>query len=153
MKPQQVVPILSKWYPQLGKSRAALLDSLAGPDLKESPKIGFGSWAGLTRIHNRSVDIASYYLENDRVVLIYIANIAFCQQLKLSNFLDVLGPPLPHQLMPARTDRHAMLHVYAHDGIAISVNGQAIEAIELFVPMTLEEYVRKIYKKPAAMGL
>ncbi len=149
----KIVPVLADYYPRLGMSRRALAHWLAGDGLHVNEDFAYDRWEHLTRYYNEAIDLGSYYLEDDHVVLIYFGDLELGTRIAEKDLTDALGTPLPEQVLRSTAGKRALLKVYATDGLAYAVLDGEVQYIELFQSMTFAEYVSKIYKEPGPWPL
>ncbi len=55
-------------------------------------------------------------------------------------------------LLRSRAGKASNLHVYAEQGVAVSI-GEEVEFIQIFAPMTQAEYEKTIYQDPGKFVL
>jgi len=119
-----------------------LLGSCAIPERGDE----YGRMKDLTSLEDRQVFPGTLYLENQKVILVRV-NRRGLAGLAWDGFSSLFsGAPL---CLRSPAGKKANLFVYADEGLACSVQGGALDFLEVFIPCPQGEYETRIYKKPA----
>lgn len=101
---------------------------------------------GVAHLHNPEVSPAHFYADDTRIVMIYVSDQSILSETTSRTLTDALGDS--DAVLRSRQCKRCNLHVYPNRGIAFSSDGDDIGFLEIFQPMTLEEYKQTIYREP-----
>jgi len=115
-----------------------------GPPGREVQGATYGSLEGLQLLTYDDI-VASIFLKGDRVLLI-ITHPRGGYPDAVSAWEGALGKP--EARLPSVNGKSARVNVYSDKGLAAISDGNNVILVEVFVPMTLDEYTRHLYRKP-----
>ena len=103
---------------------------------------------GLRVLHNPEVHPGKFFFRDNEFILLYISGTSNLSHLDAVKLLECLGQ---HEaVLPARVGDFTMHLVYPNLGIAFSLEGSRLWILEIFPPMSLEEYKSTIYEERPA---
>lgn len=110
----------------------------------------FERLTNLTEIHDPALSPARFYFKDDKLALIYLEDAAALGTYDPTALKARLGGN--GVLLRSRAGKASNLHVYAQQGVAVSL-GEEVEFIQIFAPMTQAEYEQTIYQDPGKFVL
>ncbi|MCK6517383.1 hypothetical protein L6R46_20260 [Myxococcota bacterium] len=138
--------LLAEWMAWRDISRGELLRRLTSTESSVGHGFSYGHTSGLDLISVDSYCPAGFYLEGEKVVLIYVASDEDLAKLKPEE-LAALFPP---EARLASREHSSYRHfVNASSGIAWSATSDEVGMVELFHPTTVEQYKARFYEEPA----
>ena len=137
--------LLDEWMAWRDISRRELLRRLTSTESSVEQGAEFVHMEDLDRISVPSYCPARFYLDGERVVLIYIAHDERLAKLKPEE-LAARFPP--EATLQSRAFGANSLHVNASAGIAWTVSSETVVTLELFHPTTVEQYKARFYVEP-----
>lgn len=105
----------------------------------------FERLSNLTEIHNPALSPARFYFKDDKLTLIYLEDSATLAAYDRQALKARLGGD--GVLLRSRAGKTSNLHVYAQQGVAVSLSDE-LDFIQIFAPMTQSEYEQTIYEDP-----
>jgi len=138
---------LRKWIALIGASPAGLSEKLGGstPDLE--PDSGYGQLSGLEEWSN---DTGLFYFKDGRLFLIHLYSDALLQSLDGNKLLVSLGAPAAD--LDSRAGKGFTQTVYPDQGVAFASNSYGeVAFVEIFQPMSLDDYIAQIYIDPGPL--
>ena len=132
------------WRALLAQPRAALEPS----EVREDSY--YGQLYPLTLVRDPSVFPGNLYFDGDAPVLAYVEQPErFAPDVTAAALLALVGEDA--ERLASRASKPSRLLVAAERGIAISARlEQSVDYLELFAPMSAEEYRRRLYAQPPA---
>jgi hypothetical protein len=129
------------WLPLRDLSRAEVE---ATPGATVAEDVAYERVQGVDRV---STPEAHFFFDGDRLRVVYISD---------ASFGDVPAAPLVDELgrgevLRSRSGKHSTMHAWPERGLAASVDEEEgrLEFVEVFPPMSLDEYLAGIYEEPA----
>ncbi len=110
----------------------------------------FERLTNLTELHDPGLSPARFYFKDDKLALIYLEDAAALGSYERAALKARLGGN--GVLLRSRAGKASNLHVYAEQGVAVSI-GEEVEFIQIFAPMTQAEYEKTIYQDPGKFVL
>lgn len=98
----------------------------------------------------RDLGSAHFYFRNARLAVIYLADASAIGDREIDAFKRDRADE--GTVLRSRAGKTSNLHVYADKGLAVSVDRE-IDFIEIFQPMTQQEYEQTIYVAPGSFVL
>lgn len=89
---------------------------------------------------------AHFYLREGSVFLVHVEDSALMSRVKADDLRRRLGGKGPTEQSPAC--KPCRLEIHAEKGVAFSYNGDDVDFIEIFHPMSHGDYLSSIYEKP-----
>ena len=99
---------------------------------------------GLTAVYNPDMLPVRFFLRNDTVVLIYSSDQRIVDTLDAGEITARYGDEDENYLR-SRAGKRSNLMVYPEEGLAVAIEGNEVQFIEIFQPTTLEQYKKEIY--------
>jgi hypothetical protein len=129
------------WLPLRDLSRAEVE---ARPGASVAEDVAYERARGVDRV---STPDAHFFFDGDRLRVVYISDASF-GDVPAKPLVDELGPG---EVLRSRSGKHSNLHVWPDRGLAASVDEdeERLEFVEVFPPMSLDEYLDGIYEEPA----
>ncbi|WP_428263370.1 hypothetical protein [Haliangium sp.] len=137
---------LQQWMKLRNLSRDALAKELAITDAHIATDRSFERLAPVTQWHNPDAHPGYFIFQGDALVMIYIDDEAALADLDPAEVAADLGTP--DASLRSRAGKRVPLHVYAQQGVAYAGDAKAVRYLQIFTPMTLDEYQQKIYQEP-----
>jgi hypothetical protein len=137
--------LLGEWMAWRDISRGELLRRLTSTESSVGQAVGFAHMEDLDRIGVPSYCPARFYLDGERVILIYIAHDERLEKLRPDELAALFPPQATLQSRVYGTDSH---YVNARAGIAWTTYSEKVVTIELFHPTTVEQYKAHFYVEP-----
>lgn len=150
---QANIPALENWTEKVGMSEADLKGWLSPNDGQLGTGRSYGAWNDLIWICNPIQDPGHYYVKDGKVVLVYLEDAPVFSQMTAQELLANLGTPTSAQVLRSRVGKLATQYAYPELGIAFSEERDTVVFVELFAPMTLEQYKAQLYQDPGTFGL
>jgi hypothetical protein len=119
--------------------------AIGAPD-RQADGVQYGAIVGL---HLMSYDdlTASFFLRNGRLLLIVLAPRPGGE---FPTWLDEWERELgqPARVLPSIVDKNQRVHVYSEAGLTVTAEGAAVSLVEVFSPMSPDDYEGTLYKPP-----
>jgi hypothetical protein len=135
---------VSGWAEWLALRDLSRAEVEARPGATVAHHVAYERVQGVDRV---STPDAHFFFDGDRLRVVYVSD---------ASFGDVPAAPLLAELgrgevMRSRSGKHSTMHVWPDRGLAASVDEdeERLEFVEVFPPMSLEEYLGGIYEEPA----
>jgi len=136
--------VLQEWVALLGALATEVRSKFAPSRFRYDPDSIYG---GLTGVGLLSSKEGLFYFRDNRVILIHIHSKSMLTALNGDLLLEELGTPAAQ--LSSRAGKGHRQFVYPERGIAISSDSQGrIAFIEIFEPMSLDNYLARIYVDP-----
>lgn len=129
-----------------GADLAGAAEALRADPSRRQPIAGYQGLADLDAIDAPAG--ARLFARAGELVLIYLGPDALPPQLSDEDLAAAIGSS--GEQLPSRQGKNATLHVAAEQGIAWSEEDGRIAFVEVFPPMTGEDYLRRVYLEPPA---
>ncbi len=97
-------------------------------------------------LHNGAIYPGHFYVRGDRLEVAYVGDASFLSGLTAAAIRRELGGAGAR--LRSRAGKAANQYVYADRGFAYSETDGAVDFVEIFPPMSLEQYRAKIYEEP-----
>lgn len=107
---------------------------------------GYEKMKELTRIHQPETIPGYFYFSGNDLRLIYIADNDLPQQL-WNEFMESVPDPAGTTVR-SRAGKNINHIIFAEKGFAGSLDNGIVKFIEIFTPLSLEEYLSTIYREP-----
>jgi hypothetical protein len=132
---------LAEWLALREVSRA---EAEARPGATVAEDVAYERVRGVDRV---STPEAHFFFDGERLRVVYVSDASF-GEVPAKPLLDELGRG---EVMRSRSGKHSTMHVWPDRGLAASVDedDERLEFVEVFAPMSLEEYLDGIYEEPA----
>jgi hypothetical protein len=129
------------WLALRDRSRAEV-EAMPGATVADD--VAYERVRGVDRV---STPEAHFFFDGDRLRVVYVSDASF-GDVPAAPLLDELGRG---EVMRSRAGKHSTMHVWPERGLAASVDEEdgRLEFVEVFEPMSLEEYLDGIYEEPA----
>lgn len=102
---------------------------------------------GLTELYNPDAHPAHFYFRDRRCVLLYLEDIApEVEALDPRALKAYLGEPAA--VLSSRASKQEAQYVYPGKGVAFSAGNDHVSYLEVFPPITLEEYTARMHIAP-----
>jgi hypothetical protein len=137
--------LLAEWMAWRDISRGELLRRLTSTESSIGNGFRYGHTSGLDLISVDSYCPARFYLEGEKVVLIYIGYDEDLAKLKPEELAELFPP---EDRLPSREHTNYRHYVNASAGIAWSATSDEVSVLELFHPTTVEQYKARFYVEP-----
>lgn len=140
---------VSEVAPLLGlrdQSRKDVLARLQSPTVDEDR--AYERLKGVAHVQNPAVHPGHFYFRGDKLVMVYISDHKFLSHLSLAAVEKELGKPAKD--LRSRAGKTARHYVWPEKGFALSVDGDAVDFVEVFPATTLQGYLDSIYEDPGA---
>ncbi|MCK6525024.1 hypothetical protein L6R49_26775 [Myxococcota bacterium] len=137
--------LLAEWMAWRDISRAELERRLTVRESSIVRDVRFAQWSGLDRVEVTSYCPARFYLDGERVALIYITDHEPLATLKPDE-LAALFPP--EAALQSRAFGTKTQLVNASAGVAWTTYSERVVSLELFHPTTVEQYKALFYVEP-----
>jgi len=126
-------------------SRDALASELGTPQV--NPDRAYEGLVPVDQLRFAALS-AFVYARGERIVMIYCEDKAFLQPITATGITAALGKP--GLLLRSRAGKTSNLAAYPEHGIAFSSDNDTapVEFLEVFPPMTPDEYRRDVYRDP-----
>jgi hypothetical protein len=130
-----------KWLSLRDLSRAEV-EARAGATVAED--VAYERVRGVDRV---STPDAHFFFDGDHLRVVYVSDAAF-GEVPAGPLVEEIGRG---EVMRSRSGKHSTMHVWPERGLAASVDEdeERLEFVEVFPPMSLEEYLGGIYEEPA----
>jgi hypothetical protein len=141
---------LQTWLSLRGLTQEQLVAALQLDPSKAEPNRSYENLQNLTDFHDPAHHPASFYLRDDRAILMYLSDAAALQGLTELLFLQAWGKPA--LTLRSRAGKASSLYVYPERGVAFSSEQEdgPLDFLEIFAPMTAEDYRTQIYVDPGS---
>ncbi len=139
-KPTDVKSLLALREPNR-RELLSLLQLQPG-DVRE--EVSYEKLSGVGRANNAALHPGHFYLRGDRIELVYVGNAAFLSGLKPAAIQKELGGDGTR--LRSRVGKTSNQYVYPEKGFAYSETDGALDFVEIFAPMSLEQYRQRIYE-------
>lgn len=141
---------LQTWLALRGLTQEQLASALQLDPSKAEPKRSYEKLQDLTDLHDPAHHPASFYLRDNHTILIYLSDTAALQGLTEMLFLQAWGKPA--LTLRSRAGKASTLCVYPERGVAFSTEQEdgPLDFLEIFAPMTAEDYRAQIYVDPGS---
>jgi hypothetical protein len=126
-------------------TRENVVAVLGAPE-RESKGVTYGKVDGLELLSYDDI-VASVFLKAGRVALIVIparAGSEFPEQMAI--WESELGQP--SRRLPSSRGKNDRIYVYSDHGLTATVSNQRVTLVEIFPPMSADDYERLLYRKP-----
>ena len=116
----------------------------ARPGASVAEDVAYERVQGVDRV---STPDAHFFFDGDRLRVVYVSDASF-GDMPAGPLIDELGRG---EIMRSRAGKHSTMHVWPDRGLAASVDedDERLEFVEVFAPMSLDEYLDGIYEEPA----
>ena len=139
-KPTDVRSLLA--LRELSRQELMSLLHLAPGDVRED--VAYQKLHGVARLHNAAIYPGHFYVRGDRLEVVYVGNASFLSGLAPAAIRQELGGAGVR--LGSRAGKTANQYVYADKGFAYSETDGAVDFVEVFAPMSMDEYRAKIYE-------
>jgi hypothetical protein len=117
------------------------------PQVVAEENMAYAQWAPLTRLGDFDQTPGLFYFQDDRFVLFYVDGMnEDLERFSLSELLAYLGEPAA--VWSARSGKRHRQYIYPQQGIAFAGVGEEVAFLEIFSPMTLENYRTHLFVEP-----
>lgn len=137
--------LLAEWMAWRDISREELLRRLTSTESSIGHGFRYGHTSGLDLISVDSYCPAQFYLEGEKVVLIYVGSDEDLARLKPEELAELFPP---EARLASREHTNFRHYVNAGAGIAWSATSDEVALLELFHPTTVEQYKARFYEEP-----
>ena len=121
--------------------------AMGAPD-RQADGVRYGSIVGLKLMSYDDLT-ASFFLKDERLLLIVIAPRPGSEfPIRLGEWERELGQPA--RVLPSIVDKNQRVHFYSEAGLTATAEGAAVSLVEVFSPMTPNDYESTLYKPPPA---
>jgi hypothetical protein len=137
----------------IGTDQQAFIERFGIPPEHIRSPAAYEHMKDVTEIYDpeqRDLGPARFYFRNGRLVVIYLADASTIEEREIDAFKR--DPADEGTVLRSRAGKTSNLHVYADKGLAVSVDRE-IDFIEIFQPMTQQEYEQTIYVAPGSFAL
>ena len=101
---------------------------------------------GVSRVSNGSVFPGHFFLRGAEVAMVYVGDPGFLASLTPAGIEAELGGK--GSTLRSRIGKTSNQHVYPDRGFAFAETDNVVEMIEVFSPMSIEDYRARIYNDP-----
>jgi hypothetical protein len=136
--------LLAEMRGLLGCTRAQALERLGADEADVQAGAGYQAATDVDWIRGTSLDL-DVYLRGGDVALVYGDLDGFGELSADALRAELTGPG---ERLASRTGRGASLHLHADDGVAFAEEGGLVQLVEVFAPMSAQEYRERIYVEP-----
>lgn len=144
---QQPIQIINKWFSWREFTLGEMYTQLGTTDTSRRDNASYGNLRNLTALENEESHPGILFYQDDRFVLSYVDEIY--------EELDDWDPQVllahlgePDAILRSRAGKRFKQYVYAAKGITIVTDGQSVAFLEIFRPMSLENYRMQFYLEP-----
>ncbi len=106
--------------------------------------VAYEKLTGVSRVSNGDVFPGHFFLRGDEVVMVYVGDPDFLSGLSEAEIEKELGGQ--GEILRSRAGKTSNQHVYADKGVAFSETDGKLDFLEIFAPMSLDDYKAKIYE-------
>lgn len=123
-----------------------VLTAMGESDYKKSD-VSYRNIKGLNIV---SYERGSYYFRDGKLLLISILPDEDENGLssKAESWLAALGDQMQERTIKSHVGKNALLYLYPRRGLALHVVGDLVENVQIFPAMSLDDYMKYLYKKP-----
>jgi hypothetical protein len=108
--------------------------------------LGYGQLRGLTRLQVPDLFPGYFFFDAGRPVVLY-ANLRG-EEVRPEQLLEQLGEP--EAALRSRSGKRFKQYVYPDLGVAFAADSDSVSFLEIFPPMSLDEYKTTLYTEPPA---
>ncbi len=140
----------NRWHGlQPGVSREPELLAHLGEPESRHEGVGYAALQGLT-LWAYPASALSCYLHDQRLLLLAAGpNRGNRLQPLAAPWTEALGRVENSRMLPSRVDKNARVHLYLSRGMALHIQGERLELLELFPPIAEANYLQQLYVEPA----
>jgi hypothetical protein len=136
--------ILQRWIDLLGISADKLRSEFPRSQFEADPNSVYGGLPQVALLRNED---GLFYFDKDKLILIHIHSPAILSKLDAQSLLSELGTPEAE--LNSRAGKGYTQYAFPKRGIAFSSDSDdQIAFVEIFVPMTLDDYLAHVYVDP-----
>jgi hypothetical protein len=129
-----------------GIATARDIKAAIGEPSRQAAGVQYGAIVGLDLMSYDDLT-ASFFLRNERLLLIVLAPRPGGEfPTRLDEWERELGHPA--RVLPSIAGKNKRVQVYSQGGLAATAEGAAVSLVEVFSPMSPDEYERTLYKSP-----
>ena len=138
--------ILSEWVKLRNLSMQQIKERCSISDSQIRQNSSYIKLTNLTALHNPAQFPGTFYFRDGIFVLLYVGTGPELNQFDRKTLWDYLGGQ--GVKLQSRVEKRAVHHVYPELGIAFSADPESVSILEIFPPMTIEQYQATIYRDP-----
>jgi len=139
---------LEKWMTLRNLSMTEIQENFAVSE-SHIQSASYQKLSDLVSFRNTVTQPGIFFFRDGRFAMLYVSgSTPEVKQLTLQILKDYLGEP--NAVLRSRAGRHNRLHVHPSKGIAFSTGyDNTVDFVEIFLPISLEEYQTQIYEEPS----
>ncbi len=134
------------WLNDRGLTLAQVLERLGLAESQIDNDAGYSQLTGLSKLYKPDLHPGRFYFQEGHLVLLYISGPAL-QALTSQMLEQRLGVGIT---LRSRSGKLSRQYVYPEQGVAFSADKEKVHFLEIFPPMTLEDYKERYYQEPPA---
>ncbi len=108
--------------------------------------VAYEKVTGVSRVTKGSVFPGHFFLRGAEVAMVYVGDPSFLDSLTPAGIEQELGGK--GTILRSRIGKTSNQHVYPDRGFAFAETDDVVEMVEVFSPMSLEDYQARIYNDP-----
>lgn len=144
---QQAIEIINKWFSWRELTLDQMYAQLGAVNTSKKENASYGNLKNLTALENEDSYPGLLFYKDNRFVLSYVDEMyeeleGWDPQALLAHWGE------PDAILRSRAGKRFRQHVFASQGITIATDGQSIAFLEIYEPMSLENYETQFYIKP-----